>query len=190
MISDVLDFSGSSLGDPGASRIIRLIALGIILHTLYNILYNLVIYPFYTSPLRHLPGPKVYQHRNVNNIPANISKDNFSIFGQGFKLLRAPWVPHLYRDWAAQDPDSPFVRFLGVGSSETLVATSIDAYREILQTENDSFVKPELTRKIANTVVGDGLPFAYGHCHRQRKAALTSTYSPRMQTMQMLTRIN
>jgi cytochrome P450 len=78
----------------------------------------------------------------------------------------------VYHQWSLRWAGSPFVRFLGIANAETLLVTSMNAYREILQTRSSSFVKPELTRKCASVVVGEGLPFAEGNAHRQRKAAL------------------
>lgn len=87
-----------------------------------------------------------------------------------------PWVPQLFTEWSRTWPESPFIRYLGVANAESLLANNITAYREILQTKASFFVKPELTRRCANIVVGDGLPFAEGHLHRQRRAVLMSEF--------------
>lgn len=90
-------------------------------------------------------------------------------------LFSTPWIPYLYREWSRSCPESPFLRILKTANSETLVPNTIAAYREILQTKNDYFVKPEESRNGAALVIGDGLPWAHGETHRQRRGALNST---------------
>lgn len=90
-------------------------------------------------------------------------------------LITTPWIPYLYRRWSTECPDEPFLRILKTGQSETLVPNTIAAYREVLQTKNDCFVKPDESRNGAAMVIGDGLPWAHGESHRQRRAVLNST---------------
>lgn len=85
-------------------------------------------------------------------------------------------MPHLFHEWSRQWPGSPFIRYIGIANSECLVANSITAYREILQTKSGSFVKPTLTRRCFRMIIGDGLPFAEGLSHRHRRAALMSRW--------------
>lgn len=108
----------------------------------------------------------------------NSSQDNSWFMGQTLKFLKVPWIPYLFREWAALSPESHFVRYLGLFNSETLVATSVTAYREMLTTKNNFFVKPEAARRVANVIIGDGLPFAHGPEHRQRRAVVSSKLTP------------
>ena len=115
-------------------------------------------------------------------------QDDVYLLGQTHKFFSIPWLPQLFLEWCGDHPDSPFIRYLGVGNSEILIATSITAYKEVLQAKNSYFVKPDLTRRTAAIVVGEGLPFAEGHSHRQRRAALTSTfYSTAFYVLDLLT---
>jgi hypothetical protein len=102
------------------------------------------------------------------------TQDNAFGLGQCHKLLEASWVPHLFHDWSTSLPEAPFIRYLGVGNAESLIVNNITAYREILQTKCTAFVKPDLTRKTAVAVIGEGLPFAEGHTHRIRRGVLNS----------------
>ena len=109
----------------------------------------------------------------------SISKENHHwILGQMLNLLKTPWIPYLYRKWSRDCPESPFLRILKIGNSETLIPNTIDAYREVLQTKNDCFIKSEESRIGAAMVIGDGLPWAHGETHRQRRAVLNSMYCP------------
>lgn len=137
------------------------IALILCLPVLFTLAYWLLIYPFFVSPLRHLPGPK----------------DNTWFMGQTLKFLEVAWIPQLFREWSARWPETPFIRYLSLFNSETLVVNSLTAYREILSTKNSSFVKPEAARRVANVVIGDGLPFAEGHEHRHRRAIVSKPFS-------------
>lgn len=123
--------------------------------------YKFWIYPHYVSPLRRLPGPT----------------DNRFPLGQLYKYIQVTWVPNLYLKWLYLWPDTPFIRFLGLFNVETLLASSITSYKEILTTKNAYFIKPDLARQAAKPVIGDGLPFAEGHLHRQRRAFLNKPFA-------------
>lgn len=92
-------------------------------------------------------------------------------------LFSTPWIPYLYRSWSVDHPEAPFLRVLKTGQSETLIPNTIAAYREVLQTKNDCFVKSEESRNGAAMVIGDGLPWAHGDAHRQKRAVLNKLFS-------------
>ncbi|KAF7546811.1 hypothetical protein G7Z17_g8170 [Cylindrodendrum hubeiense] len=133
---------------------IYVILLGLVAMTLA---YKTLVYPFYVSPLRHLPGPKT------------------------LKYLHVSWIPDLYCEWSREWPEAPFIRCLGIANSETLFVNSIEAYKEILQTKSAYFVKPAFARSFAHEVIGDGLPFDEGQLHKLRRAAIMRAFSvPRL----------
>ncbi|KAH8173506.1 cytochrome p450 domain-containing protein [Sarocladium implicatum] len=158
--NDLVVFVGRSLPALPTHSTLTL-AFILSLPVLLTTVYWLLIYPFYVSPLRHLPGPK----------------DNTWFMGQTLKFLEVAWIPHMFREWQAAWPESPFIRYLGLGNTETLVANTLPAYREILSTKNNSFIKPEAARRVANVVIGDGLPFAHGPEHRQRRAVVSKPFT-------------
>lgn len=133
-----------------------------LLYLVVRMVYALFIYPFYVSPLRHLPTPKENHHW---------------LLGQMINLFSTPWIPYLYRSWSVDHPEAPFLRVLKTGQSETLIPNTIAAYREVLQTKNDCFVKSEESRNGAAMVIGDGLPWAHGDAHRQKRAVLNKLFS-------------
>ncbi|KAI5463719.1 cytochrome P450 [Mariannaea sp. PMI_226] len=126
-----------------------------------KMIYNSFIYPFYISPLRHLPGPS----------------DNTFFLGQSAKYLAVPWLPNLFAEWSKQWPHAPFIRFLNFANSETLLANSLTSYREILQTKAKHFVKPAFARNFAHEVLGDGLPFTEGLIHKHRRRMLSKPFT-------------
>ena len=107
-----------------------------------------------------------------------LQENHHWLLGQMITLLSTPWMPYLYREWSRDCPDAPFLRILKIGQSETLVPNTITAYREVLQTKNDCFVKSQESRNGAAMVIGDGLPWAHGDDHRARRAVLNKLFAP------------
>ena len=184
MMADVRNFSAASM-----EQSIRAFAFPCIVLActtlVANRLFNVLIYPFAFSPLRTLPGPKVGPYVQAGHLTATVltrSQDNLPFLGQCHKLLRATWVAHLFLDWSQTWPGSPFIRYLGLANAEYLVVTSSTAYREILQTKSNLFVKPPVTRQYSKPIIGDGLPFAHGQLHRSRRASLMSKRLPQQES--------
>jgi cytochrome P450 len=152
----------ASLAAASPARLIVLALIALLgLPMLLTFIYSVWIYPFYVSPLRRLPGPK----------------DNSWLVGQCHKFLKVTWVPQLFLEWSRMWPETPFIRYLGVGNAETLLASNMTSYREVLQTKSSYFIKPTLSRQTANVVIGDGLPFAEGNAHRHRRGVLNKPFS-------------
>ncbi|KAI6778466.1 Cytochrome p450 protein [Emericellopsis cladophorae] len=157
------DLPTTILATVASTHNILLLVLFFFLAYLLKCIYALFIYPYHVSPLRHLPTPKENHHW---------------LLGQMITLLSTPWMPYLYREWSRDCPDAPFLRILKIGQSETLIPNTITAYREVLQTKNDCFVKSEESRNGAAMVIGDGLPWAHGDDHRARRAVLNKLFAP------------
>ncbi|KAL7926178.1 cytochrome P450 [Trichoderma austrokoningii] len=110
-----------------------------------------LIYPFYFSKLRNVPGPK----------------DNQFLVGQGIRLLKAAGPNDLYLEWMRKWPDAPFIRHLSWGNSEVLLVNNLEAAREVLQVYAYSFVKPNFAKKLVGEMMGTGLLFGVGEQHRR-----------------------
>ncbi|KAM0274728.1 hypothetical protein ACHAPA_000832 [Fusarium lateritium] len=121
------------------------------------VVFDVFVYPFYVSPLRHLPGPT----------------DNVFFLGQAAKFLQVPWFPELFCKWSREFPEAPLIRYLNFGNSETLFVNCIEAYKQVLQTKSAYFVKPDFARQFAHEIIGDGLPFVEGKLHKLRRAAIS-----------------
>lgn len=133
--------------------------------TLGALAFNVFVYPFYVSPLRHLPGPT----------------DNTFFLGQAAKFLQVPWFPELFCKWSRDYPDAPLIRYLNFANGETLFVNTIEAYKQVLQTKSAFFVKPAFARQFAHEIIGDGLPFVEGKLHKLRRAAISQPFSaPRL----------
>jgi len=118
-------------------------------------------YPAFFSPLRNLPGPK----------------DDFPLLGQVVNQLKQTDPSGLYLKWVYQYPDTPFIRYLSFGNSEQLLVNSLNAYKEVLQTQCYAFVKPVFFKRLIGGIIGDGLLFKEGEEHKRERRLLASSFS-------------
>ena len=113
------------------------------LYLLQTFIYRTIIYPYYRSPLRHLPGP-----------------DHHFLVGQSFSQLsgslrgQSPNEPFV--SWMRKWPRAPLIRYFSVGNSEALLVTSLAAQKEILQDKCYSFRKPGWWVRLVVDIVGSG----------------------------------
>jgi len=56
-----------------------------------------------------------------------------------------------------QWPDAPLIRYLGIFNREVLVINSLTSYKDFLQTNCYSFVKPGWWQGVTREILGDGL---------------------------------
>ncbi|KAL7949537.1 cytochrome P450 [Trichoderma barbatum] len=139
-------------------------AFGLLVYVLGTIAYKVgkaLIYPFYISGLRHVPGPK----------------DNQLLVGQAIRLLKAAGPNDLYLEWVRKWPDAPFIRHLSFGNSEVLLVNSLEAAREVLQTHAYSFVKPSFFVKLVGEIMGTGILFSVGEQHKQMRRIMAGPLS-------------
>lgn len=108
------------------------------------------------------------------DINSPIIQDNVFFLGQTYKFLQVSWLADLFCTWSKEFPDATFIRYLNFANVETLVVNNIEAYKEILQTKAQYFVKPYFARTFAFQFIGDGLPFVEGNLHKLRRAMLLS----------------
>ncbi|EHK39647.1 cytochrome P450 [Trichoderma atroviride IMI 206040] len=122
-----------------------------VLGTIVHKIGRALIYPFYFSKLRNVPGPK----------------DNQFLVGQAIRLLKAAGPNDLFLEWVRKWPNAPFIRYLSFGNSEVLLVNSLEAAREVLQVYAYSFVKPSFQEKLVGEMMGTGLLFGVGEPHRR-----------------------
>ncbi|KAK9422289.1 putative Cytochrome P450 monooxygenase [Seiridium unicorne] len=143
--------------DTAATQILGLF----LVHYLVLKYYRIVLYHKYVSPLRHLPGPK----------------GGHFLLGQTVNILRAETPTSLYIEWMRKWPDAPFIRYLGVGNREFLLPNSLEAYKEVLQTQCYSFRKPDWFTRMTREVIGKGLLSQEGEEHRANRRMLNVPFS-------------
>lgn len=90
------------------------------LQTLLLIVYNVLLYPFYLSPLRHLPHPKQpsLRHRFLTE--------------PGHRFLRI---------WINEIPNDGLIRYYGLFNSERVLVTRPSGCKEVLQLQGYNYIK-------------------------------------------------
>lgn len=143
--------------------------------------YRIFLYHRYFSPLRHVPGPTVSRlgSRRRYSFPSSLTgcKNNNPIFGQGLNLIRAETPTKLYVEWMKENPDAPFIRYLGFLNTEVLVPNSLAANKNVLHDNCYTFVKPPWFLRIVKEVAGHGLILMEGAEHRAHRRMLTNSFS-------------
>jgi hypothetical protein len=119
-------------------------------------LYYILIFPFYVSSLRFMPGPE----------------NHHFFIGHTLNQFRANGPYELYLSWSRQWPTAPFIRYISFGNTETLLVNSLRAHQEVLSTKCYSFVKPPFFARIVGEVTGMGLVFAEGEEHKTQRKLL------------------
>lgn len=124
-------------------------------HFVVFAVWNVVLYPKYFSPLRHLPGPEGNSWWN----------------GQWAKIKAEP-SGQPQREWLNTIPNEGLIRYLGMFNAERLLITSPKGLGEVLTTKSYEFIKPATVRGIGR-ILGVGILLAEGEEHKiQRKNLL------------------
>lgn len=114
--------------------------------------YKLIIYPFFLSPVRHLPQPKGF-------IP---------LLGHGLSLFqRPPGEPHLRM--MKTTPNDGIILTRGFFHTDRLILTSPDALADVLVHKSYDFEKPEWSRNFLKKFLGDGLLMTEGEEHKHHR---------------------
>ncbi|KAK5651356.1 hypothetical protein OQA88_12589 [Cercophora sp. LCS_1] len=133
-----------------------------IFHVTAHKLYQLFIYPYYVSPLRHLPGPK----------------DHHFLIGQVLNQFRGGSPNEPFVSWMRRWPRAPLIRFFDVGNLDALLVTGLAAHKEILGDKAYSFQKPPFFIRLVGDVIGYGLGLAEGDDHKKQRKTLGLLFSP------------
>ncbi|KAH7020347.1 cytochrome P450 [Ilyonectria destructans] len=130
------------------------------IHYLVIQIFYIFIWPFYFSPLRNLPGPKV------------------SGFPLGEILNQANALPsELETRWMKEYPDAPFIRYMSLLNREMLMVNNTRAQKEVLQTKCYSFIKPPYWKRVVGEVAGHGILFTEGEEHKKQRKLLVAPFS-------------
>ncbi|KAB8337073.1 hypothetical protein FH972_021377 [Carpinus fangiana] len=120
--------------------------------------YRWLIYPFFLSPLRKLPGPK----------GGNL------FLGHGMLQFSKPPGDHL-RKWVNSIPNDGLLRFRGFFNQDILIPTTHETLKQVLSDHTYDYVKPSQFVTLLRRILGDGLILVEGNVHKfQRKHLLPS----------------
>lgn len=76
-----------------------------------------------------------------------------------------------------EHPSAPLIRHLSFANAEVLVATSLPAQREILQTQCYSFQKSRIWNRLTRDITGDGISTLEGDAHRAHRRMLVAPFA-------------
>ncbi|UZP39408.1 hypothetical protein NXS19_007224 [Fusarium pseudograminearum] len=105
----------------------------------------------HSSQFKGLPGPKDHQ----------------PFVGHALRILRGGGPNDVYLQWTRQWPGAPFIRCLSWFNEEILLVNSLEACREVLQTNAYFFAKPGFFYTLVGEFLGLGLLFSVGEQHKR-----------------------
>lgn len=116
-------------------------------------IYNVVVWPFFLSPLRHLPNPG----------------GEIFLAGNGLAMVQKPPGQDFLK-WMREVPNDGLIYFRGPLYQDQLLVTDPKVLGELLVTKAYDFEKPKEVRDFLRQVLGDGLIIVEGDVHKfQRK---------------------
>ncbi|KAJ5550062.1 hypothetical protein N7461_004760 [Penicillium sp. DV-2018c] len=144
-----------------SSRIVTAAVLfGVV--TAMKLVYRLVLYPDYLTPLKHIVSPKGRSWLTGNS--------------RSF-LLETPYEQ--LEEQLKSMPDLDLLRYYVVGNIERVLPVSPKALGELLVTKVYDFEKPEMIRQSLRRVVGDGILLAEGDEHKIQRKNLMPAFAYR-----------
>ncbi|KXG48152.1 Cytochrome P450 [Penicillium griseofulvum] len=130
--------------------------------TMWKIIYQLVLYPDYFTPLKHIDSPMDRSWLTGNS-------PNF--------LLETPY-PQL-RERVKNRPNQDLLRYYLVANLERVILTSPKTLGELLVTKVYDFEKPQLVRQSLRRITGDGILLAEGEEHKMQRKNLMPAFAYR-----------
>ncbi|KAF2494779.1 cytochrome P450 [Lophium mytilinum] len=122
--------------------------------------YEIILYPHFLSPLRHIPTPP----------GANILLGHFP------RMFREP-TGFPQREWIESVPNDGLIRYTTLWNEERLLITSPKAMAEVLVHRNYDFIKPIRFREGLGRVLGIGILLAEGDEHKRQRKLLMPAFA-------------
>ncbi|KAF2281388.1 cytochrome P450 [Westerdykella ornata] len=123
--------------------------------------YKLILYPFYLSPLRHLPKP---------------SKGFIPIVGHGLLMFKRPaGAAHL--EMVKNTPNDGLILVRSFFHDSRLLVTSPAGFADVLVHRSYDFEKPPGARAFLRKFLGDGLLMTEGDEHRHQRKQIMPAFS-------------
>ncbi|KAF1852036.1 cytochrome P450 3A4 [Cucurbitaria berberidis CBS 394.84] len=123
------------------------------------LMYQIIVYPFFVSPLRHLPQAKGF----------------LPIIGHARMLFQRPnGEPHLKMMKGA--PNNGIILTRGFFHSDRLILTTPAALADVLVHKSYDFEKPPWVRAFLKRFLGEGLLVAEGVKHQQHRKRIMPAF--------------
>ncbi|KAK1998024.1 cytochrome P450 [Colletotrichum falcatum] len=91
--------------------------------------------------------------------------------------IRTPGPVDIFISWMKQWPEAPFVRYLSIGNSDTLMVNNMAAFKEVQQTKAYAFRKSILAERMFSPITGHGLMFSEGEDRKRKRNQLNRAFS-------------
>ncbi|KAJ5383703.1 hypothetical protein N7517_001614 [Penicillium concentricum] len=127
-----------------------------------RMIYQLVLYPDYFTPLKHIDSPA----------------DRSWLTGHSPNFLLETPYPQL-RERVKNRPNQDLLRYYIVANLERVILTSPKSLGELLVTKVYDFEKPELVRQSLRRITGDGVLLAEGEEHKIQRKNLMPAFAYR-----------
>ncbi|KAF5367336.1 hypothetical protein D9615_010281 [Tricholomella constricta] len=136
----------------------RLLSVAPKFSLVFLVLYQLILYPHFLSPLRHIPGPPL----------------GHPVYGQFPTIIKGE-AGIIQREWAKKH--GSVVRAVGPIGIERLMFTKPDALHKILVSDWVDYPRPGFMRDILGLTAGYGLLTVTGNEHKQMRKFMNPAFS-------------
>ncbi|GAB7340866.1 hypothetical protein MBLNU457_7225t1 [Dothideomycetes sp. NU457] len=124
--------------------------------------WRILLWPYFFSPLRHLPQPK----------------GNSIFMGQFYRILKEPsGVPQ--REWMETIPNDGLIYYRSMFNSERVMVTSPKGLSEALSTKSYDLIKPKQLVQGIGRILGVGVLLAEGDEHKRQRKNLMPAFTYR-----------
>ena len=125
-------------------------------------IWSSLIYPFFVSPLRHLPHPK----------------QTSLLFGQFWRIIKEPTgLPQ--REWMDEIENDGLIYYRSLFNMDRVMLTNAKALSEAVTFDGYDLVKPRALTKGLARILGYGLLLTEGWVHKSQRKRLTPAFSYR-----------
>lgn len=124
--------------------------------------YRIFLYHKFFSPIRYLPGPK----------------DNHWFLGQVLNQVNADTPMSFPVKLSREHPEAPLIRYLSLANTEIILVNSLESHRQVLQTYNSLFERPNAIMRMIKRFSGDGLASFEGEEYRAHRKVLSECFTP------------
>lgn len=138
----------------------KTIPLLIILQAIPYLIYSILLYPIYLTPLRKFPQ----------------APNSHPLLGQFRRITREPTGEPM-KDWMENVPNEGIIYYRTFLNAGRVLITSPKALQEVLQTKSYDFVKPWQIREGLGRLLGVGILLAEGDEHKRQRKNLNPAFA-------------
>ncbi|KAH7017958.1 cytochrome P450 [Microdochium trichocladiopsis] len=124
-------------------------------HCLCLAFYHIILYPFYLSPLRHLPHPK---QRPLHQ-----------------RFLSEPGYRRLV-SWTNDVPNDGLIRYYGLLNAERVLVTNPQGCKDVLQTQAYNYIKLPWALEVMGQIAPQGILVSPPKKHRMDKKIMQPAF--------------